>query len=780
MGIEIIGKLTQKNNGDFKLVDLENVDYDGTGKNAKQEIEKKIEDVKNSLDAPTIKSDIQDLKDNKINLIEDETSMEGISDTEHDTLETKDKRIIGAINEVNSQCKDIAKQTIIEGDKIYLAKSDGTKLDKGTELPIQEVDLSSYVKKENGKSLITDAERNKLTNLENYDDTSIKNDMQIQKTRMDTFTSLKEGSTTGDAELVDGRIGADGITYNNIGDNIRNNNKRLYDCVLRKTNNLLDPATIELGDIGSWKGSTINSVSEATDKIRTGIIEVEEGQTYCFIRNASLIGSLVCSLFDNSGNFVQVLNPSDKKYTIPVELNIKYMRARFSGTDISLYNGDNPTTTLQVKLYSENMSLEYEKYNDYISILLKEKEFVNYKKETNDIIYFNDKIYKANDKKKGAISRQNLSIFTSGKYEHVEISCSEGEKYLISGYHLQDWDYTLYIFVNDSNDVISYYKGDSKSLVDDLTIIVPSGATKLIVNNDSMNNVLEVYKLVPTNLQTKIIDVFNLENDNKSKMINLEYENKQLENRISKLENNNPFAFKNFDKGYVTFVFDDGRYDWDNLVSIFKEFNIKLCVAVPPSQLDYTSNSLKQGVKTIKDISLEVVKNGGEVLCHSMIPITADNVNDNSVMTQQFKTNKQLLEDAGFNVRGIIMAGGTGQLLGGSVSEGGKIFQKWSSKYYDYSDRYGMTANYYNPRKALKDGSDAIISHIQDTIANKKWSVYYGHTLDGSETGLDETVLRTILQYCVDNNVTVATYAEMYDKFASTLLEKRLLELENK
>ena len=32
MGIEIIGKLTQKNNGDFKLVDLENVDYDGTGK----------------------------------------------------------------------------------------------------------------------------------------------------------------------------------------------------------------------------------------------------------------------------------------------------------------------------------------------------------------------------------------------------------------------------------------------------------------------------------------------------------------------------------------------------------------------------------------------------------------------------------------------------------------------------------------------------------------------------------------------------------------------------
>ena len=110
MGIEIIGKLTQKNNGDFKLVDLENVDYDGTGKSAKQELEKKIEDVENSLDAPTIKADIQTLKDNGINLIEDDTSMNGISDTVHDNLETANKTIIGGINEVNSQLKDIAKK----------------------------------------------------------------------------------------------------------------------------------------------------------------------------------------------------------------------------------------------------------------------------------------------------------------------------------------------------------------------------------------------------------------------------------------------------------------------------------------------------------------------------------------------------------------------------------------------------------------------------------------------------------------------------------------------
>ena len=40
-------------------------------------------------------------------------------------------------------------------------------------------------------------------------------------TRMDTFSSLDEGSTTGDAELADGRISFTGRTFANIGDNIR-------------------------------------------------------------------------------------------------------------------------------------------------------------------------------------------------------------------------------------------------------------------------------------------------------------------------------------------------------------------------------------------------------------------------------------------------------------------------------------------------------------------------------------------------------------------------------
>ena len=105
MGIEIIGKLTQKNNGDFKLVDLENVDYDGTGKSAKQELEKKIEEAKNSstpYDDTGIKTDINTIK----------------TDLGTEELTTTAKNVKGAVNEVAAQYKDIAND-VVERTKKY-------------------------------------------------------------------------------------------------------------------------------------------------------------------------------------------------------------------------------------------------------------------------------------------------------------------------------------------------------------------------------------------------------------------------------------------------------------------------------------------------------------------------------------------------------------------------------------------------------------------------------------------------------------------------------------
>lgn len=66
---------------------------------------------------------VKAVEENQIELIEDELSMEGISDITYDTLQTTNKTLIGGVNEVNSQLKEIANETtlgIAEDGLLYI------------------------------------------------------------------------------------------------------------------------------------------------------------------------------------------------------------------------------------------------------------------------------------------------------------------------------------------------------------------------------------------------------------------------------------------------------------------------------------------------------------------------------------------------------------------------------------------------------------------------------------------------------------------------------------
>ena len=158
-------------------------------------------------------------------------------------LNTTAKNLKGAVNELNTQCKDIASKTI------------------------------------------TTEERTKLTSLENYDDTTVKNDIQTQKARIDSLTTLTEGSTTGDAELIDGRTGADGVTYTNIGDAIRaqcGNLNTLLDIEYEPiSNNCIDDSKYVGKNFDSIFGHSGNKKFKLDKKLTSsrlkGYIELEDG-----------------------------------------------------------------------------------------------------------------------------------------------------------------------------------------------------------------------------------------------------------------------------------------------------------------------------------------------------------------------------------------------------------------------------------------------------------------------------------------------------------------------
>lgn len=92
-----------------------------------------------------------------------------------------------------------------------------------------------------------------LDNIENGK--AEKTEVQNLKNRVDSFTSLDEGSTTGDAELIDGRNTFFGTTDNNIGEAIRKQMNGVYNGVY-----YLDVAW-EVGEMDSSTGENGNTIN---------------------------------------------------------------------------------------------------------------------------------------------------------------------------------------------------------------------------------------------------------------------------------------------------------------------------------------------------------------------------------------------------------------------------------------------------------------------------------------------------------------------------------------
>ena len=108
------------------------------------------------------------------------------------------------------------------------SKADKTYVDSELTKKANKSDTDAALSSKADKSeLSTKADKSALeaTNASVSANTSNIQELSTESTvlsaRMDEFTKLEEGSTTGDAELIDGRIGSDGKTYDNIGGAIR-------------------------------------------------------------------------------------------------------------------------------------------------------------------------------------------------------------------------------------------------------------------------------------------------------------------------------------------------------------------------------------------------------------------------------------------------------------------------------------------------------------------------------------------------------------------------------
>ena len=105
------------------------------------------------------------------------------------------------------------------------------------------------------------------------------------------------------------------------------------------------------------------------------------------------------------------------------------------------------------------------------------------------------------------------------------------------------------------------------------------------------------------------------------------------------------------------------------------------------------------------------------------------------------------------------------------------------SKLDEYSrqakELYGNTPEYYYPRSGMNSISQ-VKGIIDEAINKNQWKILYTHQIKNanlSDGTSKETMLKTVLQYCKDNNVNVVTYSHIYDTFGSNELREKIKAL---
>ena len=464
---------------------------------------KKIQDVE-------ARKDIKTIKENQIKLIEDDTSMEGISDSVHDTLTTNDKTIIGGINELNSQFKDIAKQTI------------------------------------------TTDERTKLNSLENYDDTTIKNDIQTQKARIDTFTSLQNGSTTGDAELIDARIGADGITYTNLGDSIRTQCENINDDIINVIGCNLNYNYNYTS--GGYINNTDGTIISYDNWEYTDFIPIEN-KVKSFKISTTMTGSYSYNAFyDENKQFISNFTVDSQIVDIPS--NAKYFR---------LSKTVNANTIIKNVIESLNKKCNKDDVKKISSLL--DDDLIN--------LYIGAKSnsYHIDWSTGGYIDNTNGNLVTHDSWKYTDfIKLDENVKQLELSTTLTG-SYSYNAFYDENKQFISNFTVDSP-IVD-----VPSNAkyVRLSVDKDSTTSIKnKIGKLID---KCDLKDITNIMSNNSS----IIYLNKDIESFVLQAseglgqmfkESTKPLTFTHFSDIHTRQELWDRVVEYNNYYKNYIKFSI--------------------------------------------------------------------------------------------------------------------------------------------------------------------------------------------------------------
>lgn len=300
------------------------------------------------------------------------------------------------------------------------------------------------------------------TNLSNQN-TSINQTTSAQnskiatlESRMDTFTSLSSGSTTGDAELQDIRVGANGVTYPNAGDAVRGQYSQLKEDLV----DFIEEEFDKVETINLWNDGDITVSSYKTETINKTDV-YEKGKTYVLEASTSIIDydkyniDIVGKGQNDTTLFSKKWKGKDVEFTIPNGLVY---------VSFQLYHASTISVVYKLKTY-EKPKIKYNLKYDALptKLLPKTKQLI-----TGDGLHTS---YIRGEKQPASKSTYSV-IYNVEEFDTVLL------KAIPSAY------YDIYTLLDSNENVISYKNLGSNTSILEENVIIPNNCKYLVVSGN--------------------------------------------------------------------------------------------------------------------------------------------------------------------------------------------------------------------------------------------------------------------------------------------------------
>lgn len=140
-----------------------------------------------------------------------------------------------------------------------------------------------------------------------------KAEIAVERERINQFTRLGEGSTTGDAELTDARVDYYGNTHANVGEHIRYVGKNINEVENRIFSTTIGTNRLNVNDVyqankslKTWSDPTISDATYALDgSFVSPLIEVESNKRYTVLSaDGTVTTAQIVALYREDGTYI--------------------------------------------------------------------------------------------------------------------------------------------------------------------------------------------------------------------------------------------------------------------------------------------------------------------------------------------------------------------------------------------------------------------------------------------------------------------------------------------